>query len=391
MYVEREIKEKFGAVAKEYGIVAIVGPRQAGKTTFLKERIKETDGTYVMLDDPDARELFDEDVKKFEKQYLEKDKVIAIDEAQYGMDAGRKLKYLADEGRKVWVSSSSQTILGKDVLSWLVGRVSILRLYPFSLSEFLSARGQRETTSAIIRRAVWEQMTYGGYPKVVLAEAPDMKKTMLKDLYETMILKDVAKTFSIQDVRSLEEFSKYLAHSIGGIFVYEKAAARMGFSFQTAKKYLNAMEKSYFVALARPFCTNKLKELAKQPKIYFIDTGLRNAVANDFQISQENEGKLFENCVFCEIKKIGLEPKYWRTKGGAEVDFVVEKEGKIIPIEAKFGIQKAEVERSLMSFIAEYSPKLAIVVFYKGKPAEVKINGCRVVFTDITGLGKLLA
>ncbi len=387
MYVEREISGKFGMVSKDYKIVAVVGPRQAGKTTFLKEHMKQSNAAYVLLDDPDARNLFEEDVKKFERQYMEGRDMTVLDEVQYCKDAGRNLKYLADTGRKMWITSSSEIILGKNVLSYLVGRVSIIRLYPFSLQEFLASIGQKEVAQQIVERSVWEHMTYGGYPKVVTTSDTEMKKVILKDLYDTMVLKDMAQTFSIDDVRSLEEFSKYLSVNIGNFLSYEKAAAAMKLSFQTIKKYLDAMEKSYLITRIQPFHTNKAKEITKQPKAYFIDTGLRNAVARSF--GTEPAGNLFENYVASELIKTGFAPKYWKSKTGAEVDFVVENGDSIVPVEAKLDAEPEKVGRSLRSFIENYEPKTAAVVTYRGNGGNVRVDGCNVVFTDVLGLRKL--
>jgi len=391
MYVERSIRGKFESVASLYNLVAIAGPRQAGKTTFLKEQFKGRGASYLMFDDPDVRGLFDEDIKKFESQYLEGQAVAVLDEVQYGKDPGTKLKYLADKGRKLWITSSSQVILGKEVLSWLVGRVSVLRLDTFSLDEYLRAKNVKETTAAILKKSVWEHAVYGGYPKVVLTEGADLKATILRDLIELMVLKDVARTFSIDDIASLERFSKYLSHSMGNVLVYGQVAGDMALSFQTVKKYLDAMEKSYLIARVGPFFTNKLKEVTKQPKLYFVDTGLRNAIANSFPADLGNEGKLFENYVFTELLKLGLTVKYWQTKSKAEVDFVIEKDGVVIPVEVKLRASAGKVERSLRSFISSYKPKLAVVAFYDGTPGELRINGCRVVFTDVSGLPLLLA
>src|SRR3989338_3563551 len=143
MYQERELKESFEKVASVYPIVAIVGARQAGKTTFLKERMKTTSSTYLLFDDPDVRNLFEEDIKRFDKQFMEGKDVSILDEVQYCKDAGRNLKYLADTQKKLWITASSEIILGKKVLSYLVGRVSILKLYPFSLQEFLNFKQQK--------------------------------------------------------------------------------------------------------------------------------------------------------------------------------------------------------------------------------------------------------
>lgn len=394
MYVERDIREKFDRLLAAYNIVAVVGARQGGKTTFLKEQIKRLNASYILFDDPDARTLFDDDIKKFEKQYIEGRDVSVLDEVQYCKDSGKKLKYLADTGRRLWVTSSSEIILGKEVLSYLVGRVSVLRLYPFSLAEFLDAVGQKATTPAILERSIWEHMTYGGYPKVVLTADVEMKKTILGDLYETMILKDVARTFSIDDIRTLEEFARYLSVNIGNTISYEHVSGDIRISFPTLKKYFDALEKSYMIIRVPPFYTNKSKEITKQPKVYFLDIGLRNAIAKTF--NPIPDGKLFENYILSEIVKMGLTVRYWRTKAMAEVDFIVEKDGKPIPIEAKLRAEPPKIERSLRSFILTYKPKTAFVVYYHhhdaGKETEsVKINGCKVVFTDVLGLEKMLA
>jgi uncharacterized protein len=388
MYVEREIKSRFDKVIKSYNMIAIVGARQAGKTTFLKKQMEHFKSNYILFDDPDVRSLFDEDVKKFELQYIDGYYLSVLDEVQSCKDAGRKLKYLVDSGRKLWITSSSEVILGKELLSYLVGRISIIKLYPFSYEEFLNAKGQKQMTSTVAKRMTWEHMQYGGYPKVILTDDIEMKKTILRDLYETMLLKDVARTFSIDDIRSLEELAKFLALSIGYLISYEELSNSLNMSFQTIKKYLDAMEKSYFVARVNPYYTNKLKEIVKQPKLYFIDTGLRNIIVKSFDAKPD--GRLFENYVFTEMLKLGVMPKYWRTKTKTEVDFVVEGDSVVIPVEVKLSANPGKIERGLRSFIEMYHPKTAIVVTYNGEPGNMKVNGCTVYFVDVVGLKQLL-
>ncbi len=387
MYIERNIKKQFEKIAGAYALVAVVGARQAGKTTFLKEHAHSFKSSYLLFDDPDIRALFEEDIKKFEKQYLESADIYIFDEVQYCKDAGRNLKYLADTGKKIWITSSSEMILSKEVLSYLVGRVSILRLYPFSLREFLDAKGQKEFNQQILQRMIWEHILYGGYPKVVLTEDIELKKTMLRDIYETMILKDIAQTFSIDDIKSLEEFTRHLALNIGEVLSYETLSKNLNLSFQTVKKYLDAMEKSYLVARIQPFYKNKLKEITKRPKTYFIDTGLRNSIAKNSE--KEPDGKLFENYVAAELIKAGFTLKYWRTKTKAEVDFIIEKEGEVIPIEVKLNASE-KIEKSIHSFIDSYKPKKAFVVSYKIEQKTVKENGCSIFFTDVFSLIKEL-
>ena len=387
MYVPRKIKGEFEKRTSIYSIISLVGPRQSGKTTFLKELAKGKKHSYVLFDDPDARSLFEEDIKKFANQYIEGYDVAILDEIQYCKDAGSKLKYLADTIKtKLWITSSSEILLNKNILSYLVGRVSIMRLYPFSLSEFLIAKEQKSINEKILQRYVWEHATYGGYPKVTLIKDIELKKTILRDLYSTMILKDVAANFSIEEMDSLEKLIKYFAINIGKTLVYENISSFIDLSYHSLIKYTNALEKSYFIARAPPFFTNKNKELSKQSKFYFVDVGMRNLVAGEFK--QEISGEVFENYVFSELLKLNFKPKYWRTKSKAEVDFVLEQKNQIIPVEVK--IQAKKITRSLYSFIELYKPKKALVICYKCKKISQNVGDCEVIFTDLLGAKEIL-
>ncbi|MFH1072464.1 MAG: ATP-binding protein [Nanoarchaeota archaeon] len=380
MYVKREIQVQFRKLSPIYPILAVVGPRQAGKTTFLKAEIKDKSANYLLFDDPDIRELFNEDIKKFERQYVEGKEIIALDEVQYGSDPGQKLKYLADTGNKLWITASSEILLSKNVLSYLVGRVSILRLYPFSLREFLDYKNVKETTPHIIERESEEHALYGGYPKVVTTADREIKQTILRDLFETMMLKDVARNFSIQDIAALEKFGQFLAINAGAQLSYETIAQIIKISYATIQKYLDAMEKSYFILRVKPFFTNKNKELSKREKIYLMDTGLRNSVARSFIF----DGRVFENYVATELLKLGFTPKYWMAKTKVEVDFIIEKDNETIPIEVKMTEEK--IGRGMHSFIDEYEPKRAYVIIHKGKEKAMKKNGCTIHFIRIDKL-----
>ncbi len=386
MYITREITKKFIAASRLNTIVTVVGPRQAGKTTFLKAQAETANVSYLFFDDPDVKELFDTDIKRFENQYVSKKGITILDEIQYGKDPGRKLKYLADNGEKIWITSSSQILLRKDVLGWLVGRVSIVKLYQFSLEEFLLAKGLKEPTIKTLYRSIEEHMIYGGYPKVVLAKEKQDKEDLLRDLYETMVLKDIARTFNIEDIGALERLSTYLSHCISNVLSYDNICKDLGLSFQSVKKYIDAMEKSYLILRVQPFYKNKLKEIIKQPKLYFIDTGIRNSIAKEFNVSLENKGKLFENYVMSELVKAGKTINYWQTKGGAEVDFIVHNGNIEIPIEVKVRADPESLSKGLNTFISSYNPKLAYVVFWEGEEFTVKRGGCNIKYVRVNTL-----
>ncbi len=390
MLVPRLAEAPFKKLDALYKLAAVIGPRQAGKTTFLREQMaKGKEVTYVSLDDPSTRALFDSDVKKFEQQYLAKGKTAIIDEAQYGKETGIKLKYLADAGYKLWISASSQALLEARVLSHLTGRIGLLILHNFSLAEFLTAKEQKAFDDPILQRLVWEHAAYGGYPSVVLASSLEDKKTLLKNLFTTALLKDTFQTFGIEDQETLERLSKYLAANIGSEINYGSVSKKLGISTPTVQKYMNALEKSYLITRVKPFFTNKGLELAKQPKLYFCDTGMRNAIMDVFPNELENEGKLFENYVLAELQKNGFTPHYWKSKSKAEVDFVIQKEGNIIPIEVKI-YAEGKIEKSLRSFIEKYKPKKALVVVYKGEKKKIKIGDCSLQFITIDEISQKL-
>ena len=135
---------------------------------------------------------------------------------------------------------------------------------------------------------------------------------------------------------------------------------------------------------AQPFFANRQKEIVKRPKAYFLDCGLKNAVARNFPAAPD--GQALENYVFTELVKAGHAPKYWRTKAGAEVDFVVEIDGKPVPIEAKLAPEEGKVESGLRAFIDSFKPQLAVVVGLRAEKHTLKAGSCRVVFTDVAGL-----
>ncbi len=372
MYIERDLAEIFGILNEHYSIIALVSPRQSGKTTLLKNR-KVNQLNCLLFDDPDIKRIFEEDIKLLERQFLNKNRIEILDEIQVVNNTGQKLKYLVDTGYKLWLTASSEIILNQKVLSFLVGRISILRLFPFNIFEFLRAKNIFIDDQVLINREIKEHIKFGGYPKVILTDLIEVKKTILKDLRETIVLKDIAYSFSINDITTLERMIEYLAANVGSILNYGSINQVLKISFPTIKKYLDAIEKSYIIYLIKPFFSNKNKELAKQPKVYFIDNGILNQTLKNYEIN----GLIFENYVFTEILKAGFEPKYWRNKHKNEIDFVIEKEKQIIPVEVKLTFHQ-KIESGFKIFIKEYKPEVAYIIILEGEESDFYFNGCKI-------------
>lgn len=140
-----------------------------------------------------------------------------------------------------------------------------------------------------------------------------------------------------------------------------------GFNHKELLKHLNILEKTLVLKRILPFHTNKRTELVKSPKAFFLDSGFRDMVIRNFQPieNRPDKGSLYENFVASELMKAGVELKYWRTKSMAEVDFIVEKNNKVIPIEIKSNLARAQFTKSFASFLKKYKPAKSLVLSEK--------------------------
>jgi len=256
----------------------------------------------------------------------------------------------------------------------LVGRIVVFPLLPFSFLEFLKTKekGLSETCQQssfslpLLRKlnsSLEEYLLYGGYPEVVLQKDREIKKTLLTNIYSLYFLKEVRDFLGLIKDYKLKNLLKALSLQIGNLCQYQELSQIAGLSQPTLKKYLRFLEKTFICFFIKPFFTNKRTELTKNPKVYFFDFGLRNAVLDNFlPLSQRGDsGAILENFVALNLKEKFGELRFWRTKSKAEVDFVVENEEEIMPAEAKRLLDKPKVSSSLLSFIKKYQPKKAFV------------------------------
>lgn len=367
-YISRTSESNLLSYLNLTKIIAVVGARQVGKTTLIKEKITSLPKrsiNYVTLDSPEALLLFNENIEEFFKQYVETYDLVIIDEIQYGKNAGSKLKYLADVKTATFVvSSSSQSLLKKEVLSFLPGRVTLLYLHSFSVDEFLLSKNIKTKHWDFVRPQLGEHIIYGGYPKVVITKEYMLKKKVLTDLITVCLQKDIVLTFGLDDEIEAFKLLKMLASQTGQILDIAALSRDSGIQYDRLKKYLNAFTLSGIISLVQPFNRNKRTELVKSPKIFFNDTGFCNCLLKRYDI----DGPLFETYIFSELIKAGYDVKYWRTKAKAEVDFVLETEKGLIAIEVKKGAPKAS--KSLYSFIKKYSPAKSYVVSLNVEKSE---------------------
>jgi len=377
MYVPRILEAKLQAYLPKPEIIAITGPRQVGKTTLMRRIYKkQRNAIFITFEDQEIKNLFDQSLKDFIELYIEPYSIIFIDEFQYSKHGGKHLKLIFDTlpGRKIIISGSSTVELTVNAIKYLVGRIFVFRMYPFSFSEFLHSRDSKLAAllkskikkyelpspefSEMIMPHFKNYLIYGGYPRLASCDSREEKQIVLKNIYNTYLLRDVKELIDITDDYKLQKLVEILALQTGNMLSYSNISNSLQISHATLNRYLDFLEKTFIIQLVRPFFTNKQNEIVKTPKLYFIDNGLRNSILNNFNDIERrsDKGMITENFHFNELMKREIAIKYWRTKAGAEVDFVLEQAGKITAVEIKSNIKKSIVGKSLYSFFEKYKP-----------------------------------
>ena len=406
-YFPRLIMEDLKKWLARREIYAIKGPRQSGKTTLLKilkdyliekEKVNPKNIIFFTLEDRDILDKFSQDPKSFIQSFIfapEEKYYFLIDEFQYLQQGGQRLKLLYDlfDNIKFIITGSSSLELTDQTGKFLVGRLFSFYLFPLSFAEFLKVRDQRlfrvyqEKHSLVwdfitknrgfpvkkdifvkdLDRYFQEYVIWGGYPEVVKTKDLETKRMILKNIYDTYITKDIVELLKITDTFRFRNLLGHLANQIGNLVNYNNLALDTQSYFQEVKRQLSILNETYLISTLRPFFTNKATELKKNPKIYFVDTGLRNYLISNFNSLDQrmDKGILVENIVLQQLKtsfEENWQINFWRTLAKAEVDFVLKANKTIIPLEVKYSsFREPKTSRSLQSFISGYEPQQVIV------------------------------
>jgi len=402
MYIERELETTLTTFMEDKEILAIIGPRQCGKTTLLNhlEQTEQKKGKKthtITFENQKLKTLFEEDIDSFIEKEIKGNDIVFIDEIQYASESGQHLKYIYDTtNTKLVITGSSATELSIKSIQYLVGRILTFHLYPFTFHEFLKTKDQKlahiyekgtykTTITKQLNGYLEEFITYGGYPRVVIEPDKDKKKILLENIYNTYLLKEIKEILNIPTERNLIKLLKTLAIQNGTTIAYNTLQEASELNYQEIKKYLSILQKTYICTLIQPYHRNKTTELVKTPKAYFFDTGFRNAILDDFATAGKNQGELYENYVCTELIKQGETPKYWRTKSKTEVDFILEKRQEPLPIEIKTTHAKTTLTKSFFSFITKYKPKKALFASLEFE-GERKVDETTIRFIPITKL-----
>lgn len=392
--IEREILPPVIRDLEKREITVITGSRQVGKTTLLmdiishllKQDVPADAIFYFNLDDFNLLPYFDPytDFLQFIASEYTGFTYIFIDEIQRLQNPGLFLKILHDLklNMKIVVSGSSSLELRAKISEHLTGRKHTFAMYPFTFEEFLSARNISFYHKKDIKELVKfhgsdmtvllnEFVTYGGYPKAILAEGVGEKTVELKEIYDSYVKKDVKDFLKIENIAGYNNLVKALALQSGALINYNELSLLTGLNVQTIKKYIDYLEGTYIFKKLPPYFTNARKEISKSPKIYAYDMGLMNYITGRLNGSPHDIGSLMENFVLSELVKAGLEVKFWRTGSGAEVDFIYNG----IPIEVKASLMKEPtLSKSFHSYLKAYEPETGFWVSanYYGERQVIK-------------------
>ena len=409
-------------------IIAIKGPRQAGKTTLLKmlrnylikeKKVEAKKIVYITFEDRDILDKFFRDPKGYIKSFISEREnehfYFLIDEFQYLEEGGQKLKLLYDifENIKFVITGSSSLELTQHTAKYLVGRIFFFELYQFSFEEFLMTKPDNifnvyKEKSKLVKEFLYngidfaikedifekelnkyfeEYVIFGGYPEVIKAGNTETKNIILKNIYGTYITKDIVELLRLGNISNFRTVVGLLANSIGGVINYNSLLSDSKSYFKQIKQYISVLEETFIIRRISPFFTNKTTELKKNPKIYFIDTGLRNYIINNFNELnlRADGGALVENAVFSQLSKnLAQSLKYWRTTGKAEVDFILPlSNNKTLPIEVKYSFFRTpKITRGFRNFMVEYKAERAVVLT-RGFRAEMELGKTHVKFIPV--------
>ena len=367
----------------------IIGPRQAGKTTLMEMLQEHLDNSgertlFLNLDIEWDRPHFESQaalLKKIELELGLRRGYVFIDEIQRKDDAGLFLKGLFDLKLpyKFILSGSGSLELKQKIHESLVGRKRLFELSTITFEEFVNHRTDyryEENLADFLaiekdrgQQLLTEYMQFGGYPRIIMAAEQREKLRLIDEIYRSVLEKDIAYLLKLDKPYVFSALIKILAGQVGQLMNYSELASTLNVSFPTVKKYLWYAQKIFLVELIAPYARNVRKEISKSPVPYFWDLGFRNYSLGLFgRLESPMEGGLvFENLVFLILRqKLWLKAaklNFWRTKDKAEVDFVIEADKNLIPVEVKYkSLKQEKVPAPLRRFINKYNPEQAYVI-----------------------------
>ena len=337
--IKRTLIDKLSDSTLKNKAIVVLGPRQVGKTTLVKEFLRDKQVLFLNGDDPDVRRMLEDAGISKLTALLGNYKWVFIDEAQRIKDIGMVAKMITDNFQDVqlFISGSSALEINDRTQESLTGRKYEYLLFPISWQEFEQHVGFFEASAQLEERLV-----YGMYPDVINRRSE--AAVVLKQLTSSYLYKDVLAITGIKKPDLLEKLLRALALQLGSEVSYNELANLLEVDKATIAKYIDLLEKLFIVIKLNSFSRNQRNEIKNNRKIYFYDNGIRNVLINNLNpIDLRNDkGALWENFLIIErIKQqqyhqIFTNNYFWRTIQKQEIDFVEERNGKVTAYEFKW-------------------------------------------------------
>lgn len=337
--------------------IVLVGARQVGKTTLLKNILNDLHYLFLDGDDPTVRNLLSNPNTEQIRTIIGDNKLIFLDEAQRIQGIGLTLKIITDQFKEVQllVSGSSSFDLGNELNEPLTGRKWEYELFPISWEEYEDSIGFLKSEQQLENR-----LLYGFYPEVINNQGNE--KETLKNLVNSYLYRDILAFSDIRKPEVLEKLLQALALQMGSEVNYNELSQTVGINKTTVQNYINILEKGYIVFRLNSFSRNLRNEIKQTRKIYFLDNGIRNMIIGNFNPLElrVDKGALWENFLVSErLKQNKYKESYskmyfWRNQQQQEIDFIEEKEGEINAYEFKWNKKKIKFPEK---FITTYNAK----------------------------------
>jgi predicted AAA+ superfamily ATPase len=391
--IDRDLLDSIASKLRIKEIQVLLGVRRSGKSTIFKllinrllEKTVPQSVLYMNLDDPffsgvwkDARELYSV-VETAEKITKQKVKYLLLDEVQnvQGWEKYVKSSYDSEVFKKIFITGSNSSLLKGGYARMLSGRYVTDFVYPLSFREILKSRNLHSlkdilNNKSVVLNILDDVLFFGAFPEVYKTEDRDMKREILLNYYETIILKDCIANHNVRDSRTFRELSNYLISNVSALYSYHSIAHAVGSNENTVRDFINILEDSFLISETRNFSWSLKSQARSKKKSYCIDNSFMNTVSFKFS---ENKGKLLENLVYTEFLKNGYREIFFYNET-RECDFILKKEKELTAVQVSYEINDTNIGREIEGLRAAMKkfavPKGYIVTYNQGKQIDKDI------------------
>ena len=325
-------------------VIVLSGARQVGKTTLLKQILRNKEGVlWLNGDEIQVQNLFNNASADRLLSEFRTNKIVILDEAQRIKDIGLRLKLIADADSDIQMiaTGSSAFDLANKVNEPLTGRKWEYQMFPLSFGEMVEHHGKLKEMRMMPRRIV-----YGYYPEVVTNEGNEVE--ILKLLTDAYLYKDILSWENIKHPDKLQTLLRALAYQVGSQVSFNELSQMCSLDSKTVERYITLLEQCYIIFRLPSFSRNLRHELKASRKIYFYDNGIRNALIADYNAPEirQDIGALWENFVISERMKSNeyyrrwVNRYFWRTTQQQEIDYLEEGSGMLHAYEIKWNPRK---------------------------------------------------